>query len=79
MYVGSEDAPTTFGAALHRDVDGHGQEVILLIGPEGDFTPEELGQIIDHGVQPVTMGARRLRTETAAIAMLSYAIVHTGT
>jgi len=40
---------------------------ILLIGPEGDFSPEELVKTIDKGFQPVTLGSTRLRTETAGI------------
>lgn len=39
----------------------------LLIGPEGDFTPEEIKQSIEKGYQPVTLGASRLRTETAGV------------
>ena len=41
---------------------------ILLIGPEGDFTPEEVVLAAEHGFQTVSLGATRLRTETAAVA-----------
>ncbi|MDE5772829.1 MAG: 16S rRNA (uracil(1498)-N(3))-methyltransferase [Muribaculaceae bacterium] len=46
------------------------QDVIILIGPEGDFTPEEVAMAMDAGFVPVTFGNTRLRTETAAIAAL---------
>jgi 16S rRNA (uracil1498-N3)-methyltransferase len=42
-------------------------DAILLIGPEGDFTSEELDLSITHGFQPVGLGESRLRTETAGI------------
>lgn len=41
------------------------------IGPEGDFTPEELGAIEDSGARPVSLGNLVLRVETAAIYCLS--------
>lgn len=44
-----------------------GADVNLLIGPEGDFSPEEIEMLIGQGFQPVTMGDNRLRTETAAL------------
>lgn len=40
---------------------------IILIGPEGDFTTEEIGAALANGYQPVTLGATRLRTETAGV------------
>lgn len=43
-------------------------DTILLIGPEGDFTPEEVILAIDNGFEAVSLGATRLRTETAAVA-----------
>lgn len=46
---------------------------ILIIGPEGDFTEEELGMLKSAGARGVNLGPLRLRTETAAIAMLSFA------
>lgn len=44
---------------------------MLFIGPEGDFTPAELEMLLQAGVKPVGLGALRLRTETAAVALLS--------
>ena len=40
----------------------------VLIGPEGDFSPAEIALALGRGVRPVTLGASRLRTETAALA-----------
>ncbi|GGK69196.1 16S rRNA (uracil(1498)-N(3))-methyltransferase [Rufibacter glacialis] len=40
----------------------------ILIGPEGDFSPEEVAQALQAGFKPVTLGQSRLRTETAALA-----------
>jgi 16S rRNA (uracil1498-N3)-methyltransferase len=47
------------------------QNVILLIGPEGGFTPEEIGLATKAGFQAVSLGRRILRTETAGIAAIS--------
>lgn len=44
----------------------HGN-VSILIGPEGDFSPEEVDDAIKKGYKPVSLGDTRLRTETAAI------------
>jgi len=40
---------------------------IILIGPEGDFTEDEIQTAIQHNYTPVTLGETRLRTETAGI------------
>ena len=44
----------------------HG-DATVLIGPEGDFTPEEVERALAAGYQPVSLGRSRLRTETAAL------------
>ena len=44
-----------------------GKDVVVLIGPEGDFSPEEARLAVEHGYVPVHLGASRLRTETAAV------------
>lgn len=43
------------------------EKLCLLIGPEGDFTQEEIESSILNGFQPVHLGTSRLRTETAGI------------
>jgi 16S rRNA (uracil1498-N3)-methyltransferase len=45
-----------------------GNDVIILIGPEGDFSPEEVKLAVSSGYVPMTFGPTRLRTETAALA-----------
>jgi 16S rRNA (uracil1498-N3)-methyltransferase len=45
--------------------------VLILIGPEGDFTPAELALAKSHGCRPITLGPIILRTETAALYCLS--------
>jgi 16S rRNA (uracil1498-N3)-methyltransferase len=44
------------------------QDVVLMVGPEGGFSPAEEDAAIAAGAIPLTMGARVLRTETAALA-----------
>lgn len=44
-----------------------GSDTVILIGPEGDFTPAEITHILDHGFKAVSLGEQRLRTETAAL------------
>lgn len=44
----------------------NGTDTIILIGPEGDFSEEEVREALDNGFQPVSLGPCRLRTETAA-------------
>jgi 16S rRNA (uracil1498-N3)-methyltransferase len=43
-------------------------KTLLLIGPEGDFTPGEVAVAIRNGFDTVSLGVNRLRTETAAVA-----------
>lgn len=44
-----------------------GENALILIGPEGDFSEEEVNLALKNGFIPVTLGDSRLRTETAAI------------
>ena len=41
--------------------------MLVLIGPEGDFSEEEVNEALALGFKPVGLGKARLRTETAAI------------
>ncbi|MNK48136.1 Ribosomal RNA small subunit methyltransferase E [compost metagenome] len=45
------------------------QKYLILIGPEGDFTPEEVNLALNKGFKALTLGDNRLRTETAALAV----------
>ncbi|MNU10172.1 16S ribosomal RNA methyltransferase RsmE [compost metagenome] len=43
------------------------EDVIILIGPEGDFSEKEIALALENNYNPVTLGNTRLRTETAAV------------
>jgi 16S rRNA (uracil1498-N3)-methyltransferase len=43
------------------------KEILILIGPEGDFSMDEVETAISEGVIPITFGESRLRTETAGV------------
>ena len=51
---------------------GNPKNVIVLIGPEGDFTPEEVKAALETGFIPVSLGDTVLRVATAAVAVASY-------
>lgn len=53
--------------ALLKEVLSPDQDVLVLIGPEGDFSEEEVSQALGQGFQPISLGRSRLRTETAAL------------
>ncbi len=44
-----------------------GEDVLILIGPEGDFSPEEVQLAVANGFEEITLGTQRFRTETAAV------------
>lgn len=44
-----------------------GENMLILIGPEGDFSEEEVELALANGFKPVSLGNSRLRTETAAL------------
>jgi len=50
--------------------------VLVLIGPEGDFSPQEVRRAKDSGFIPVTLGSSVLRVDTAAIAVVSFIKLH---
>lgn len=54
-------------------------DLVILIGPEGDFTPEEVDFASRHGFQSVSLGNSRLRTETAAIVAVHTAYLRLDT
>lgn len=49
-----------------------GRDAVMLIGPEGDLTPEEAQALLAQGFQAVSLGRARLRTETAAIVACTW-------
>lgn len=51
-------------------------EIVILIGPEGDFSREEVALALECGFRPVHLGPSRLRTETAALAAVAAVYFH---
>ena len=49
-----------------------GQSVAIFIGPEGGFEEAEVQEALERGIQPITLGKRILRTETAGFTTLSW-------
>ena len=62
-----DTARTPLSGALKK-----GLEAQILIGPEGDFTPAEVSLATAAGALAVSLGGNRLRTETAALAVLTH-------
>ncbi len=54
------------------------QRIAVIIGPEGGFSPEEIDAACEQGAQPVTLGPRILRAETAAVAASLLALYEAG-
>jgi 16S rRNA (uracil1498-N3)-methyltransferase len=57
--------------SLDSNIHKTKKDIKVLIGPEGDFTEEELDYSIQKGFLPIKIGPRILRTETAPICILS--------
>ena len=51
--------------------DFEGKDIIIMIGPEGDFSRSEAEAALEAGFMPVLLGPSRLRTETAAVTAVS--------
>ena len=49
-----------------------GEEIAIFIGPEGGFEENEIQTALDNGIEPITLGKRILRTETAGFTILSW-------
>ena len=63
--------------SIREALEGYeGTSVTILIGPEGDFSPEEARLALAQGYIPVHLGASRLRTETAAVTAAAAAYFH---
>ena len=56
--------------SLLRDVLTPGHDTLVMVGPEGDFSLDEVRQALDAGFRPVSLGQARLRTETAALVAI---------
>ena len=60
---------------LLRDEVERGRDVLVLIGPEGDFSEQEVADALALGFVPVSLGNSRLRTETAAVVACHTAVL----
>ena len=58
--------------------DASPKKILSLIGPEGDFTQDEVRQAVAKGAQPVSLGPEVLRSETAALYLLSVLRYHSS-
>ncbi len=76
QFIAASDAEQRFIAycdpsiprrVLAKEYHAGCKSVVILIGPEGDFDPQEIKDVLDTGYIPVTLGDNRLRTETAAL------------
>ena len=60
--------------SIKEVLDGYqGSDIVVMIGPEGDFSLEEAQLALEAGFIPVHLGTSRLRTETAAVTAASAA------
>ena len=57
-------------------IEFEGRDIIVMIGPEGDFSHEEAEMALEAGFIPVHLGASRLRTETAALTAAAAVYFH---
>jgi 16S rRNA (uracil1498-N3)-methyltransferase len=81
ILLSETEQTTTLTYALESSLqtsasEAVGQSLALAIGPEGGWTPEEMSLFTQHLWQPVTLGPRILRAETAAIAAIAIASTH---
>jgi 16S rRNA (uracil1498-N3)-methyltransferase len=76
-YCGDDEQAAHCGSLRRSTISNcisAGQNVLILIGPEGDFSPAEVALARTHGFVEISLGTARLRTETAAL----YAVVETA-
>ena len=81
ILLSETEQQTTLSAVLQASLSptasaAASQSVAIAIGPEGGWTPEEMSLFTQHQWQPVTLGPRILRAETAAIAAIAIAATH---
>lgn len=51
---------------------GEGKDIAVFIGPEGGFEEKEISRAKEYGIQPITLGKRILRTETAGFTVMAW-------
>jgi 16S rRNA (uracil1498-N3)-methyltransferase len=70
-FITHEKAHEMIAVGRRKVAAGIPETVGVLVGPEGGFTDGEIQAGVESGFKPVSLGLRRLRSETAAIAVLS--------
>ena len=81
QYAGNEDLDKYIAHCYKdekrelKDVLQKGRDVLILIGPEGDFSEQEVELAIANGFVPVGLGRSRLRTETAGVVACHTAVL----
>lgn len=70
VVIGAVEGPHEDWKALLAGLPDH-SKVLLLIGPEGDFTPQEMQEAFKAGARPVSLGPTVLRCDTAVTSSLS--------
>jgi len=73
ILLSETEQKMALSAALGASAIG---ELALAIGPEGGWAPDEMALFTTHAWQPVTLGPRILRAETAAIAAIAISSTH---
>lgn len=69
-YCGTEKGAVKYTMRQILDAFGEGgKEFSIMIGPEGDFSPQEVELALKEGFKPIHLGPSRLRTETAAVVV----------
>jgi len=71
LQPGAQHLKKILGEYAESHAGARPASVLMLIGPEGDFTPAEIALARSHGCTPLTLGPIILRVETAAIYCLS--------
>lgn len=61
--------------AGHKTFVPGGKDILLLVGPEGGYTESEIDYFTERGVESLSLGPTRLRSETAAIAGITKILV----
>lgn len=75
------ETPVSIAEEIGRHPPPRTGDLWLFVGAEGGFSPEEVRQLSDWGIRPVTLGEQVLRVETACITLVSilkYEVGHFG-
>lgn len=73
LHAGARPMRTVFAEFAAREAR-RAATVAVWVGPEGDFTAQEMAALVSKGVQPITLGRLVLRCDTAAVAVLALAM-----